>query len=131
MLWPGLSQRRLCRSPGRFSSRVKRAHRLWTRRHRHYTCPFLHSSHSTCQLHLVRRCEECRNLPIRSTKPNPHADGNHNHSCNTPSPFPYFVVFDGHTCTHQNFLQALPFPVGGMSEPGCHDSGGQCGATPV
>lgn len=32
MLWHGLSQRRLCRSPGRFSSRVKRAHRLWTRR---------------------------------------------------------------------------------------------------
>lgn len=92
MLWHGLSQRRLCRSPGRFSSRVKRAHRLWTRRHRHYTCPFLHSSHSTCQLHLVRRCEECRNLPIRSTKPNPHADRNHNHSCNTPSPFLYFVV---------------------------------------
>ena len=92
ILWHGLSQRRLCRSPGRFSSRVKRAHRLWTRRHRHYTCPFLHSSHSTCQLHLVRRCEECRNLPIRSTKPNPHADRNHNHSCNTPSPFLYFVV---------------------------------------
>ena len=32
LLWHGISQRRLCRSPGRFSSRVKRAHRLWTRR---------------------------------------------------------------------------------------------------
>ncbi|CAK9081566.1 3-beta-glucan synthase) (Protein GLUCAN SYNTHASE-LIKE 12) [Durusdinium trenchii] len=32
LLWHGLSQRRLCRSPGRFKSRVKRAHRLWTRR---------------------------------------------------------------------------------------------------
>eukprot|EP00434_Breviolum_minutum_P020699 symbB.v1.2.018253.t1/scaffold1449.1/size118046/4 len=32
LLWHGLAQRRLCRSPGRFSSRVKRSHRRWARR---------------------------------------------------------------------------------------------------
>ncbi|CAE7429857.1 CALS7 [Symbiodinium sp. CCMP2592] len=32
LLWHGLAQRRLCRSPGRFSSQVKRTHRRWARR---------------------------------------------------------------------------------------------------
>ncbi len=32
LLWHGLAQRRLCRNPGRFSSRVKRSHRRWARR---------------------------------------------------------------------------------------------------
>lgn len=99
MLWHGLSQRRLCRSPGRFSSRVKRAHRLWTRRHRQHR-------HYTCHMPGVVLGEECRNLPMRSTKPNLQ-NCNRNHRCKTPSPLLHFDTLCGFDAFCRRFLSLL------------------------